>query len=181
MSNIDEVKLIIAKENAEYFRQKGISLEGKKVLDVGFGLGYNASIMKRMGAEVFGVEPDKKAFDFAVFNNLIDKEKAFNCLLQEMPQELLGTFDIATVFLYNIPLSERENFAQALAMSIKDDGETIIGLHDDIYIDGDEYLKPVSVSVSESFDNLQLTKTNNFGNRLFIRASGPKIINKRLR
>lgn len=180
MSNIDEVKLQIATENANYFRQRGISLEGKKVLDVGFGLGYNASIMKRLGADVYGVEPDEEAFKFAVTNNLIDKEKAFNCLLQDMPQELLGTFDIATVFLYNIPLSERDTFAQALAQSIKADGITIVGIHDDIYINGDTYLEPVSASIGRQFGTMQSTGCNNMGNRYFINASEPRIKDKRL-
>ncbi len=180
MSDVDEVKLKIAAENVNYFKQNGISLEGKKVLDVGFGLGYNSSIMKRLGADVYGVEPDSKAFEFAVSNGLIDKEKAFKCLLQDIPQDLLGTFDIATVFLYNIPLSEREAFAQTLAKAIKPDGNIVIGIHDDIYITGDPYLKPVSATINSFFGSLNSMKTNNIGNRFFINASEPRVINKRL-
>lgn len=98
MSDVDEVKLQIATENANYFKQREISLEGKRVLDVGFGLGYNSNIMKKLGADVYGVEPNTEAFEFATSNNLIDRDKAFNCLLQDIPEELAGTFDIATVF-----------------------------------------------------------------------------------
>ena len=180
-ADVLKIKLKIAVENANYFKQRGISLEGKRVLDVGFGLGYNASIMKRLGAEVFGVEPNKDDFDFAVSNNLIDKDKAFNCLLQDIPQELLGTFDVATVFLYNINFNEREAFAQTLSQVIKPDGITIIGISDEIYISGDDYQEPVSASIGRFFNSLQSTRCNyNIANRFFITASEPKIIDKRL-
>lgn len=150
------------------------------MLDVGFGLGYNTSMMKKLGADVYGVEPDKEAFDYAISNNLIDREKAFNCLLEDIPQELLGTFDIATVFLYSINFDEREMFAQTLAKSIKKDGITVIGLHDDIYINGDAYIEPVSTSVRNAFSKLQSTRCDNIGNRCYINASEPRVIDRRL-
>lgn len=63
-----------------------------------------------------------------------------------------------------------------LASSVKSDGMAIIGLHDDMYINRDVYLKLVSFSVGKAFDNLLSTRTNNIGNRLFINASKPKVI-----
>lgn len=130
---MNETKQRIAEENARSLQALKIDLKGKRVLDIGFGLGYNANIMRELGAEVYGVEPDKEAYDYAIQNGLIDEQRAFNTTLQDMPEELFGTFDLSTIFLYNIPLSERENVMKALSQSIKPTGTTVIGLHDDIY------------------------------------------------
>lgn len=180
ISSDNEKNQKIAIENINYFYQKGISLEGKKVLDVGFGLGYNSNIMKELGAEVYGVEPDKEAFLFAVNNNLIDREKAFNCSLQDIPQELIGTFDIVTVFLYNVSYRERVCFAQALASVINPDGIAIIGVHDDVYINGDEYIAPIIESITKVFCNVGFKYTDNITDKFFINASVPNVVKKRL-
>lgn len=178
--DIYERKKQIASENARALRELNITLKGKKVLDIGFGLGYNSDVMRRLGAEVYGVEPDKEAFDFAISQQLIDSRNAFNSTLQDMPQELFGTFDLATIFLYNISFSERENVIQLLAKSIKPTGTTIIGLQDDIYINGDPYIEPVSNLVRKNFNSVSCKKANylNIGNRMFIVGTEPKILQK---
>lgn len=43
-----------------------------------------------------------------------------------MPEELKGTFEVAVVFNYLIPIWERENFAQQLAEILTPDGEIIL-------------------------------------------------------
>lgn len=178
--DIYETKKQIANENARALREFNIILKGKKVLDIGFGLGYNSDVMRKLGAEVYGVEPDKEAFDFAISQQLIDSRNAFNSTLQDMPQELFGTFDLATIFLYNISFSERENVMQLLAKSIKPTGTTIIGLHDDIYINGDTYTEPVSNLVRKNFNSVSCKKANylNIGNRMFIVGTEPKTLQK---
>lgn len=124
--NIYELKKRIAHENAIALQKLNIPLKGKRVLDIGFGLGYNACAMRTLGAEVYGVEPKKEDFDFAISQQLIDRERAFNTTFQDMPQELFGTFDLATIFLYCIDVREKENVMQLLAKSIKPTGTTII-------------------------------------------------------
>ena len=76
MENINDD---IAIENRLFMMFKGINLYDKKVLDVGFGLGYNAAEMRFLGAEVYGVEPDEEAYAYAISNGLIDADKAMNC------------------------------------------------------------------------------------------------------
>ncbi len=107
---------------------------------------------------------------------MISKNKAFNCKFQELPEELIGTFDIATLFLYNINLSERQAVAQMLPRIVKDSGIVIIGIQDKVYIHGDAYLPPVSESIKPYFGNLKASNLQyqyNFGNRYFIVATQP--------
>lgn len=179
--DIYETKKKIAIENASFLQELNIGLKGKKVLDIGFGLGYNSDIMRKLGAEVYGVEPDKEAFDFAISQQFVDSRRVFNSTLQDMPQELFGTFDLATIFLYSISFSERENVIQLLAKSIKPIGTTIIGLHDDIYINGDSYMEPVSNLVRKNFNSVSCKKANylNIGNRMFIVGKEPKTLQKK--
>lgn len=178
--DIYEIKKQIASENARALREFNITLKGKKVLDIGFGLEYNSDIMRRLGAEVYGVEPDKEAFDFAISQQLIDGRNAFNSTLQDMPQDLFGTFDLATIFLYAIPFSERQDVMQLLAKSIKPTGTTIIGLYDNLYINGDTYTEPVSNLVRKNFNSVSCKKANylNIGNRMLVVGTGPKILQK---
>ena len=49
-------------------------------------------------------------------------------------------FDIATVFLWNLPFSERESFCRALTEVIKEEGTVVIGYADECY-DKDPRLK----------------------------------------
>lgn len=177
--DIYEIKRRIAEENARSLQALGIDLKGKRVLDIGFGLGYNASIMTELGAEVYGVEPDRETFDYAVQKGLIDEERAFNTTLQDMPEELFGTFDLSAIFLYNIPFLERENFMKALSRSIKPIGTTVIGLHDEIFMRGDRYLEPVSTSLRRYFNSVVCKTANaNIGNRMFIKGEEPRTIKK---
>jgi len=55
------LKQRIASEVTSDFRKHGVSLQGKSVLDVGSGLGFNAKAMEHAGATVIGIEPDSAA------------------------------------------------------------------------------------------------------------------------
>ena len=155
-------------------------MNGKKVLDVGFGLGYNSKAMRDRGANVYGVEPRDENYKYAISNGLIDKRKAFNCSLQDIPEDLLGSFDIVTVFLYNISIQEREDFSNMLAKAVKTDGLVIIGMRDSEYIYGDEYIEPVSSSIYKCFNNVHLVKgkNDNIGNLCYIMANEPQVLVK---
>ena len=168
------IKEKIAYENMSFFWSNAISFQEKRILDVGFGLGFNSKMMSELGADVYGVEPDKEAYDYAISNNMINKDKAFNCTLQELPNELVGTFDIVIVFLYNISYSERDEIAKMLAKAVKKDGFVIIGLHDNIYINGDQFMPPISQTISPYFENVKVSKINYaIGNKCFIVATQP--------
>lgn len=180
MDDIKRIKNKFARENIDFFDLLGINLNGKKVLDVGFGLGYNSKAMRDRGANVYGVEPRDEDYKYAISNGLIDKRKAFNCSLQDIPEDLLGSFDIATVFLYNISIQEREDFSKMLAKAVKADGLVIIGMHDSIYITGDKYIEPVYSSIYKCFDSVYLIKgkNDNIGNLSYIVANDPLFLVK---
>ena len=180
MDDIKRTKEKDARDNIVFFDSYGINVNGKKVLDVGFGLGYNSKEMRDRGANVYGVEPRDEDYKYAISNGLIDKRKAFNCSLQDIPEDLLGSFDIVTVFLYNISIQEREDFSKMLAKAVKADGLVIIGMHDSVYIYGDEYIEPVSSSIYKCFNNVYLVKgkNDNVGNLYYIMANEPQVLVK---
>ena len=180
MDDIKRKKEKDARENIVFFDSYGINVNGKKVLDVGFGLGYNPKAMRDRGANVYGVEPRYEDYKYAISNGLIDKRKAFNCSLQDIPEDLLGSFDIVTVFLYNISIQEREDFSKMLAKAVKADGLVIIGMYDSVYIYGDEYIEPVSSSIYRYFNNVHLVKGKDdiIGNLYYIMANEPKVLVK---
>lgn len=179
-----EEKFKFAIENAEYFRQKGISLAGKRILDVGFGLGYNSSMMAALEADIFGVEPDDVYFNFAVSKNLINREKAFKSTLERIPEGLLGTFDIATVFLFEVMRDlggNPESFFDKLPKTIKPKGSVIIGIHDEYFIKDSKWNLSILPILNKHFNFVDLPryKEGNLGNLYYILAGGPKIIDKR--
>ena len=180
MDDIKRIKEKIARENMLFFDLHGINVNGKKVLDVGFGLGYNSKAMRDRGAIVYGVEPSDEDYKYAISNGLIDKRQAFNCLLQDIPEDLLGSFDIVTVFLYNTSIQEREDFLNVLAKAVKVDGLVIVGVRDRVYIYGDEYIEPVSSSICKFFNSVHLVKgkNGNFGNLCYIMANEPRVLVK---
>lgn len=159
-----------------FLLSKNIYLADKKVLDVGFGLGFNAKLMKELGAEVYGVEPSEEFYNFAIENNFISEDKAFNCNLQSLPDSFNETFDVVTIFLYNIPIKERKDVFDKLSQVVKDGGEIIIGMADEVYIKGDRFILPISEVAELFFDNVTLCRASDAAscNRYFLLAKCPK-------
>jgi|GEM_PF-3928298 len=71
---------------------------GEKVLDIGTRTGENAYALSQSGADVYSVEPDRSALEYAVKKGYVDKDKAFPITLQDLPPEHQGTFDKVSVF-----------------------------------------------------------------------------------
>jgi SAM-dependent methyltransferase len=108
-------------------RRIGVDLAGKVVLEIGLRTGENASAMKAAGATVYAVEPDRRLRNEAVRLGRIERNKIFG----KFPSRHKGTYDIATVFLYNIFAyheKQKAKFAESLAKAIKPDGIAIIGV-----------------------------------------------------
>jgi 2-polyprenyl-3-methyl-5-hydroxy-6-metoxy-1,4-benzoquinol methylase len=104
-----------------------IIFENKKCLDVGCRSGENAFAMQEAGAIVTAIDPDDSEFESALKLG-IPKEQLHKLTLQEYYKpSLKENFDIATVFLYCIPLIERETFMDALVNIIKKSGTVVIG------------------------------------------------------
>jgi SAM-dependent methyltransferase len=125
-----------ALEIASFLSRRGIPLVGKKILDIGTRTGENAKIMSDSGAEVVVVEPDKESLSRAIELRNVDPERSFPVLLQELPSQYQGSFDIATVFLFNVPWLERAAFAEALLKAVKPGGKIIVSVADPAYKDG---------------------------------------------
>lgn len=109
--------------------------KGKVILDIGCGFGENSYSMKKSGAYVYGVDPDKKAIQYAVSKGYLDADKTFNTTLQKLSSTLYHKFDIATIWLFCIPYNQRETYFQALQKYIKPGGIIIIGVTDKCFAD----------------------------------------------
>lgn len=86
-----------------YFVEKGILLNGKKVLDAGAYVGYFAQHMYRMGADVTAVEFDADNYELLrTINPLIgcDDIKALNIGIQEMNEDEHYDVTILLTVLY---------------------------------------------------------------------------------
>lgn len=172
---MDKFKMDEAYKNINFLLSKNINFFQKIVLDVGFGLGYNSYVMKNTGATVYGVEPDKESYKYAIQNNLVDFDKVLNCSLQNIPEELYNTFDIATIFLYCMGYSERLEISKMLSLVLKSDGIAIIGIWDSDFIIGDGYSPNVAKSFLNDFKYIQTSFDSSLINRYFIYASNLKM------
>lgn len=97
-------------------------LAGKRILDIGFGLGYNPLEMIRNGADVYGVEPDKECYDYATNTLGLDRNRFFNILAQDIPESYNDSFDMITCFNCNIGIGEYDKVFDKLAMLVKPGG-----------------------------------------------------------
>ena len=105
----------------------GIALHSKECIDIGCRSGENGIAMQQAGAKVVGIDPDDSEFEVARQKGM----ELYKTKLQEY--QVNRKFDIATVFLWNIPFEERESFAAALKQIIHPNGYVIIGYADEVY------------------------------------------------
>lgn len=157
--SVEAIKEVIAAQVMHDLDLLEIDLDGKEVLDVGSGLGFNAKAMKENGASVYGVEPDPDAAAKSISHSNFDKERLFVGKLQEMPNHMKGKFDLATVFLWNIPHAQRDDVMKGLCAALKPGGKVIIGLNDQVYID-DPFGVAVRPLAERYFSNVSATFVN---------------------
>ena len=111
---------------------------GSKVLDIGAGNGEITKKLMRMAGDgnVFAIEPGIE-YNLEDLSKLLDREHIFPKTLQEAIKEhsekLIQQFDVVTVFKYNIPYNQKEEFIKDLSQTIKPDGV--------VYITSVEYSK----------------------------------------
>jgi SAM-dependent methyltransferase len=164
--DVQGIRSRVAQEVMKSLDALEINIDGKKVLDVGTRTGENAKLMRERGADVYAVEPDTSSLNQAIKLGNIEQEKAFPVLLQDMPEEHKGTFDVATCFLWNIPFAERENFTRSLAQAIKPTGQVIIGASDDVYVDRSSDIN-VEGLLRRHFHSVKRVETNGTNKCLF--------------
>lgn len=88
----------------------GFNIKGKRVLDIGAGRGLHTNILRREAADVYSFEPDG---DY-IFRQEFVKGKTFFDYIENMPKELLGSFDFALQYRYMAQPSTIETAARAL-------------------------------------------------------------------
>lgn len=135
--SIDSInaKKALALQVKEQLQREKIFLRGKTVLDVRFGLGFNAQAMATLGATVYGVETNAEAYAWAIQEKTMLKEHAFRGRLQDMPKDTVPSVDLITFFLWNVSIAHYDAFLAALSGTISRAGTVIIGFNDEIYKD----------------------------------------------
>ena len=129
-----------------------VSFSGKTCLDIGCRSGENTLAMAKAGAQVIGIDPDDKEFEIAKFKGMTS-EQLVKATLQEYHTTFPDKqFDIATVFLWNIPFLENEAICSALTQVIKPGGIVIISYYDEIYNDPNHGIPSL---VSKFFGNVE--------------------------
>lgn len=153
-------------------RRLCISFSGKTCLDVGCGKGENAIAMAREGAEVIGIDPDFYQLVAARENGMAG-DHLVEATLQEYCRQFPNhQFDMVTVFLWNIPLRQKEEVMAALTQVVKKEGVVVISYHDQSYHTDPLYNLP---SLAPKF----FTKVQEFEtsgrNRHILKCSEPKV------
>lgn len=153
--------------------QQICDINGKKILDVGCRTGENALAYSRAGAEVYGVDFDEKSLDIAIREGNLSEKNIFKCKLQDLPSDIKGTFDVATVWLFCINFAERDAFFKSLSEVIKPNGVVIVGVADDVFAHGQASIRPW---LEKYFNGVSESRGSGW-NKYIFRAVGPKLEN----
>ena len=101
--------------------------QDKIVADVGTRDGRFIPLFRKLGAkEIFGIDPDNEELEKAIQAGLLDRDHAIPKLLQDIPENLKGSFEVATIFNLNMPISERIGFFRSLSDSLAPNGEVVM-------------------------------------------------------
>lgn len=104
----------------------------KVVVDIGSRDGRFIPLFRDLGAkEVFGVDSDSDALKEAVSNGILDEEHALSARLQDLPDALCARFDIATIFNFNMPLAEQEDFFKQLFEKLPENAQVVMTFAED--------------------------------------------------
>jgi SAM-dependent methyltransferase len=109
-----------------------VGFKGKTVADVGTRDGRFVPLFQELGAkEVYGIDPDEEALKQAVDKGLLDQRHALPYRLQDLPEDIRRTFEIATIFNFNIPISEQADFFAQLYRSLPEGGQAVLTVAED--------------------------------------------------
>ena len=101
--------------------------QDKIVADIGTRDGRFVPLFRKLGAkEIYGIDPDNEELEKAIQAGLLDRNHAVPKLLQDIPENLKGTFEVATIFNFNMPISERAGFFSSLSSSLAPNGEVVM-------------------------------------------------------
>ena len=99
----------------------------KTVADIGGREGNYIPLFRELGAEsIYVIDPNKEAINTAVEKGLLSSEHAIPTTLEDMPENLKGTFDVATVFNLDPQLARNERFIQSIRDALPSHGQVIM-------------------------------------------------------
>ncbi len=104
----------------------------KIVVDIGTRDGRFVPLFKDLGAkEVFGIDPDEDALREAVDTGILDEEHALPIKLQDLPEAMRNKFEIATIFNFNMPRTEQDEFFQQLYENLPEGAQVVMTFAED--------------------------------------------------
>ncbi|MBI2028616.1 MAG: class I SAM-dependent methyltransferase [Candidatus Levybacteria bacterium] len=126
--------------------------QDKIVADVGTRDGRFIPLFRKLGAkEVYGIDPDKEELEKAIQAGLLDRDHAIPKLLRDIPEPLKGTIEVATIFNFNMPTSERAGFFSSLSDALAPNGEVVMAI-------AEREIAGAIMPVARRYFNLRLTR-----------------------
>jgi len=119
-----EILEFIRKGLPELLKEMGVDVKGKRVLDVGASGGLHAIVLKEMGADVHVIDPklDEKITEEA--RQELGNSKCLNAKIEDLSEELKGTFDL--VFAFRAFPMEK-SFLNGMQEAVKTEGKVLVG------------------------------------------------------
>lgn len=101
--------------------------QDKIVADIGTKDGRFIPLFRKLEAkEIYGIDPNTKELEIAIQAGLLDRDHAIPRNLQDIPESLRGTFEIAAILNFNIPTNERAGFFNSLSDALTPNGQVIM-------------------------------------------------------
>lgn len=125
--------------------------KGRVVADIGTRDGRFVPLFRELGAsEVYGIDPDQKALQEAIDKGILDEQHALPHKLQNIPKEVRGSFEIATIFNFNMPYSEQADFFEQLYDSLPENGQVVMTVaEDEILQIAKQFIEPLFIMRSQ--------------------------------
>jgi hypothetical protein len=129
--------------------------KGRIVADVGTKDGRFVPLFRELGAsEVYGIDPDQKALQEAIDKGILDKQHALPYKLQDIPKEVRGSLEIATIFNFNMPYSEQADFFEQLYDSLSENAQVVMTVaEDEILENARKFIEPLFIMRSQRLWN----------------------------
>lgn len=128
------------------------SLMNKRILDVGMGNGNVLKcVQEQLGADVFGVDIS----NYLCYENYQNQRTFTNMDVRDLPEELLGTFDVVYQRLFSVPFKDALNVLSAISKYLKQDGIYIVTFDDEEYEHDNSFVIKI---LNELYERVELTK-----------------------
>lgn len=125
------------------------------VADIGTRDGRFVPLFRALGAsEVYGIDPDEEALQEAIDNGVLDKQHALPHKLQDLPEEVRRTFEIAAIFNFNMPYAEQADFFEQLYDSLPENAQVVMTVaEDEVLQNAQKFIEPLFIMQSQRLWN----------------------------